>query len=56
MNKNLRSYRKLNVMMFLLSLNVSVNALDPNHFTITRITAPYFVDDHNGITSYIMPT
>src|SRR6185369_5168297 len=33
---------------FVILLSISASALDPNHFTITRITAPYFIVDGNS--------
>ena len=35
------------LIQFLIQFN-HVLALDLSHFTITRVTAPYFVDDQNG--------
>jgi uncharacterized repeat protein (TIGR01451 family) len=37
--------------LFFLCLFISASALDPNHFTITRITAPYFIVDGNSPTA-----
>lgn len=34
--------------LFILFISFNVKALDPNHFTITRVTAPYFVVDANS--------
>ena len=34
--------------LLLICLGISAFALDPNHFTITRVTAPYFVVDGNS--------
>jgi Secretion system C-terminal sorting domain len=34
--------------LFFIMLSLSAAALDPNHFTITRITAPYFIVDGNS--------
>lgn len=39
--------KKIFTLAFVL-LSVSSFALDPNHFTITRITAPYFIVDGNS--------
>ena len=33
--------------LLFLCLVISASALDPNHFTITRVTAPYFIVDGN---------
>jgi uncharacterized repeat protein (TIGR01451 family) len=33
--------------LLFLSLVIAASALDPNHFTITRVTAPYFIVDGN---------
>ena len=34
--------------LLFLCLVISASALDPNHFTITRVTAPYFIVDGNS--------
>jgi hypothetical protein len=36
---------------FILLISLHVLALDPNHFTITRISAPYFIVDANSPTT-----
>src|SRR5690349_22641890 len=37
--------------LFSLVIAISASALDPNHFTITRVTAPYFIGDGNAPTT-----
>src|SRR5436309_2822434 len=39
---------KIKFTFLVLILSVHAKALDPNHFTITRITAPYFIVDGNS--------
>jgi len=46
MNKNL--LLRTIFSLFALVLTSKIFALDPNHFTITRITAPYFIIDANS--------
>lgn len=38
--------------LILIFFSLQTFALDPDHFTITRITAPYFTVDHNGRSSF----
>lgn len=62
MSKSTKSYNKVSlcnplhpfqtiinlfILTLLLMVSVKVSALDPNHFTITRVSAPYFVVDGN---------
>lgn len=47
---NLHRMKKL-FTLFCLGLAMQSFALDPNHFTITRITAPYFIVDGNSPTA-----
>jgi uncharacterized repeat protein (TIGR01451 family) len=42
------SCMKTTFTLFFLCLVISASALDPNHFTITRVTAPYFIVDGNS--------
>lgn len=42
--------RKL-ISLIVICISVKVSALDPNHFTITRVTAPYFIVDGNSPTT-----
>src|ERR1043165_6924015 len=39
---------KIKFALWVLIVSIHANALDPNHFTITRITAPYFIVDANS--------
>src|SRR5205814_9669269 len=39
---------KLKFTLLVLIVSAHANALDPNHFTITKITAPYFIVDGNS--------
>src|SRR5689334_24619198 len=39
---------RINFTLLVLIISFNVKALDPNHFTITRITAPYFIVDANS--------
>ena len=53
MKKNLK-FATIWLMLLLVSFLTSFNAfsLNPNDFTITRITAPYFIVDGNNPTIY----
>jgi Secretion system C-terminal sorting domain/Domain of unknown function DUF11 len=43
--------KNFTILLLLLLYGMSSFALDPNHFTITRITAPYFIVDGNSPTT-----
>lgn len=51
--KQPRPFLTSSILFFLSLLFISsrVSALDPNHFTITRVSAPYFVVDGNSPTT-----
>src|SRR5205814_10470419 len=39
---------KLKFTLLVLIVSAQANALDPNHFTITKISSPYFIVDGNS--------